>query len=280
MEQADVKSVSVPAIHRAIRVFDLLAHSRRGLTVSEISRSLGLPKSSTHRILTTLEQEHCVQKNAQTGRYYFGTKLFHLNKAALKGLALREAAKPFLISLMQRTGMTVHMAVLESRQAVIVERISPTQQTIVGTWVGRAMDVHSTAVGKALIAFLSPEEFAREIGPAMLVRHNGNTIIKMSQLKRELENIRQLGYSVDNEEDELGGRCVGAPIFDRDGRVAAAISVNSPTENMPENRIRHTAGVVMQTAVSICSRLGSNTTLLLEKLWNHGPAISSSLRAR
>src|SRR5689334_4825208 len=91
---------AVPAIRRALAVFDLLATSRRGLTISEVSRKLALPKSSTHRILATLEEHECIFRNSQSGRYYFGTKLFTLNRAALEGVGLREEAKPMLLQLM------------------------------------------------------------------------------------------------------------------------------------------------------------------------------------
>src|ERR1700676_3638991 len=134
-------SGDVPAIRRALMVFDLLAHSRRGLSVSEISRKLDFPKSSAHRILMTLESENCVRKNSQNGRYYFGVRLFSLNRAALQGLELREEAKLFLIELMRKTGLTVHMAVLEHNQAVLIEKLEPAEGVNIGTWIGRAMDV-------------------------------------------------------------------------------------------------------------------------------------------
>jgi DNA-binding IclR family transcriptional regulator len=255
----------VPAIRRALMVFDLLAHTRRGLSVSEISRKLTLPKSSTHRILTTLESEKCVHKNSQNGKYYFGVRLFSLNRAALEGLELREEAKPFLIELMKKTGLTVHMAVLEHNQAVLIEKLEPAEGVHIGTWIGRAMDVNSTAAGKALIAFMSSEELSQEINAKKFVRHNMKTIVSMSKLRAELGKVRELGYSVDDEEDELGVRCVGAPIFYGGGKVIAAISVVGTTDQTSEERIELLGEIVRQTAGSISSRLGSSQTKLFEK---------------
>lgn len=247
-----------PAIRRAISVFELLASSQRGLSLSEISRKLDLPKSSTHRILGTLEQSTCVHKNAETGRYYLGVKLIGLSKAIVEGMELRETASPLLAKLMQRTRLTVHMAVLEHGQAVLVAKLEPAGQPSVGTWVGRAMDVNSTGAGKALIAFLPPSELIKQIKSAStFVRHNHKTIVTMPRLKAELARIRELGYSVDDEEDELGMRCVGAPVFDKFGKVVAAVSVVGNTEQVPESRVEALGALVKQTAAAVSRSIGS-----------------------
>src|SRR5215472_17092606 len=117
------KAYSVPSIERALTVLEFLAQSRRGYSISELSRRLGIPKSSTHLILTTLERRGFLQKNSQTGRYCFGLQLVSLSRSALENLDLREEAKPFLQSLMQETGLTVHLAVLERNEAVIIEKV-------------------------------------------------------------------------------------------------------------------------------------------------------------
>lgn len=245
-----------PAIGRALTMLDLLAHSRRGLTSSEISRKLGLPKSSTHRILLTLERRRCIQKDPRTGRYHFALKLVDLTRAALANLELREQARPLLATLMQRTGLTVHMALLESGQAVLVERIEAPGLIKIGTWIGKAMDVNSTGVGKALIAYLPPDEFDREFGSKTFICHNQHTIIVMARLKADLARVRELGYSVDDEEDELGARCVGAPIIGADGRALAAISVVGTTAQVPETGIHELGLLVRQFSVAISARLG------------------------
>ena len=245
-----------PAIRRAVAVFELLAGSRRGLSLSEVSRKLDLPKSSTHRILSTLEQTACIHKNPESGRYYLGVKLIGLSKAIVEGLELRERATPFLAGLMNRTNLTVHMAVLEHGQAVLVAKLEPPNQPSVGTWVGKAMDANSTAVGKALIAFISPSELAKQIRESStFVRHNERTIVTLTQLKRELARIRKLGYSVDDEEDEVGTRCVGAPIFDSGGRVVAAISVVGYVDQMTIERVEELGQAVKQTAAAISANL-------------------------
>src|ERR1039457_6592079 len=143
----------IPAIGRTLAVLELLAHSRKALNISEVSRALGLPKSSTCRMLTVLESERCVQKDTRSGKYRFGFRLVGLSRAAVENLQIREVARPLLISLMLSTGLAVHLVVAESGQAILVEKIEAPGFGRIGTWPGRAMDINSTAAGKALVAF-------------------------------------------------------------------------------------------------------------------------------
>ncbi len=246
---------NIPAVGRTLALLELLAHSRKALNISEVSRALKLPKSSTFRMLAALEDEHCVQKDRKTGRYRFGFRLVGLSRAAVENLQLREVARPWLISLMLSTGLAVHLAVLESGQAIIVEKIEAPGFTRLGTWPGRAMDINSTAAGKALVAFLSPEELDREVKATAFVKHNQKTIVSLAKLKEHLVRVRELGYAVDDEEEELGTRCVGAPIFDVTGKVVAAISLAGTVDEITREGIRRLGSVVKKTAADISSRI-------------------------
>lgn len=253
---ADEAGHGVPAIRRTLAVFDLLAHARRSLSLSEISRRLELPKSSVYRILVTLEDEDCVRRNPGTGRFSLGTKLLAFSRAALEGPELREQAMPFLTWLRQKTGLTVHMAILEHWQAVLVAKLEPPDRTV-GTWIGRAMDLNSTAAGKALIAYLPADALPHQLDAAApFVRHNDHTIVSMARLREELARVRECGYSMDNEEDELGVRCVGAPVRVGD-RVAAAVSVAGFLDELKEERVGFVAGCVRRAAAAIAARLSS-----------------------
>ena len=119
------KGYSLPSADRAISVLEFLAQTKRGFSVSEISRNLALPKSSTFLILATLVNRGYLQKNAESGKYYFGANLVKLSRKVLENLDLRDVAKPFLNSLMKKTGLTVHLAVLADNQAVLIDRACP-----------------------------------------------------------------------------------------------------------------------------------------------------------
>lgn len=253
----DAKGGSVPAIERALAVLEFLARSKSGFSTSEISRRLGLPKSSTYLIVETLESRGFLQKNRQTGRYHFGLKLISLSRHAIENLDLRDEARPFLRSLMQQTQLIAHMAVLDGTEAMIVEKVEAPGTGRQTSFVGRRLDVHSTAVGKALVAYVSDDELEMIAKLKGFPKRNDNTITSLMALKRELAQVRALGYSLDNEEDEIGARCVGAPVFDANSSLVAAISVAGSVAHIPDERIQDLANLVKLTAAQLSSHLGS-----------------------
>lgn len=253
------KAGGVPAIDRALNVLECLAQSRKGYSVSELSRRLALPKSSVHLILRTLERRGYLQKQASGGRYKFGMKLIALSRTALDGVELRDEARPALAALSQRTGLTVHMGVLERSEIVIIERLESASAIRVVSWIGRRMDVNSTAVGKALIAHLPEDEFEAQVRPSQLTRRNDRTIGSMAALRTELDRVRTLGYAVCDEEDEIGVRCVGAPVLNRQGHAIAAISVAGTTLQIPPERVPELGQAVRDTAEEISARFQRST---------------------
>ncbi|MGD0414275.1 MAG: IclR family transcriptional regulator [Terriglobales bacterium] len=253
---AKLKEYSVPSIERALSVLECLAQAKRGFSLSEIGRKLRIPKSSAHLILSTLERRGFLQKNAKTGRYCFGLQLVSLSRSALENLDMREEAKPFLRSLMQQSGFTVHMAVLERDEAVIIEKVEAPGLVKLASWIGRRLDVNCTGVGKALLAFLPDDELDYLLKTKEFARHNSRTIISKSALKRDLKLVRQSGYSLDNEEDEPGVCCIGAPVFDESGRAVAAISISGIASQIGTNRVPILARMVRRVAGSISARLG------------------------
>jgi len=253
---AQPKEYSVPSIERALSVLQCLGHSKRGFSISEIGRRLKIPKSSAHLILTTLERRGFLQKNTQTGRYHFGLQLVSLSRSAIENLDLREEAKPSLHSLVQESGLTVHMAVLERDEAVIIEKVEAPGLVKLASWIGRRLDVNCTGVGKVLMAFLPPDELEYLLRTKEFARHNSRTIISKNALRRELTLVRQSGYALDNEEDEPGVRCIGAPVFDENGVGIAAVSVAGTTNQIGMDRVPSLAVQVMRTAQEISSRMG------------------------
>jgi len=247
----------VPSTMRAMKVLEFLARSKRGASVSNVSRSLALPKSSTYLLLRTLEQEGYLQRSAWSGKFYFGVRLVRLCRSALANLDLREVARPWLSNLMRQTGITVHLAVLEGNEAVIIDRISPPGSTAGADWVSRRLDVNCTGVGKALAAYLPVEQFEQLITAQRFARHNHNTIVTIAGLKRELCKVRERGYALDDEEDEIGVRCVGVPILDSNQRAFAAISLAGTTQLIPLERVESLADSLKQTASEISFQIRS-----------------------
>jgi DNA-binding IclR family transcriptional regulator len=254
---ANASRKSLPSVDRTITVLEFIAHSKRGCSVSEISRSLGLPKSSTFLVLATLVERGYLKKNAETQKYNFGVNLVKLSRKVLANLDLRDVARPFINSLMKKTGLVVHLAVLAEAEAVLIDRASPQGSFVGADWIGRALDINCSGVGKALVAFLPEDQFTQLIGVRRLARHNENTIVTMRALKRDLALVRERGYALDDEEDELGLRCIGTPIFDAEHKTVAAVSVAGTIDDIPLDRVHALAITLRQTADEISRRVQS-----------------------
>lgn len=259
-------TASVSSVDRALTCLETLAKSNRGMTLADIARKLGLPKSSIHCILLTLERRGYIYRVPNTHRYLFGIRLFNLAQEALGRLELRARASQPLRQLLEKTHMTVHMAIYEDGEAVLVEKLEPPTAVKMASHIGRRLDLHCTGVGKALLAYLPEDEINRLRTSRALARHNENTIVFSKKLQAELENIRRVGYSFDNEEDEIGIRCVGAPIFEGDQTVIAAISVAGTTAQITPATLESLSNVVKGTAKEISERFSNpiNPTLEVE----------------
>lgn len=250
------KTPSVPALVRGLAILERIARSRRGLTFAQLTRQFDFPKSSVHTLLLTLEREAYVQRDGDTGRYLIGAKVVSMGGTTVDGLALREKAASLLHALAAELRLTTHLAILDRDAAALVAKIEAPGHPQVATWIGKRVDVHCTSLGKCLIAYLPDDQLDRFIGGRRLLRHNENTIVSPALLKRELARTRALGYALDDEEEEIGIRCIGAPILNWEGTVAAAVSVTGSTSRIHSETLDSIAQRVKRTALAISRELG------------------------
>jgi DNA-binding IclR family transcriptional regulator len=253
---SDPMTHSVPAVERAVSILDMIAKSKGGLTVSQLARGLGFPKSSAHRIVLTFERCGFLHLDKESGRYRLGLRLFGLANMALNGISLREQAAPFLHQLMEKTGLTVHMAVFEHDEAVLIEKVQPPGFMKLATWVGKRVDLHCTALGKVLLAYRPEPEIDDLIKRHGLLRHNDNTIGSAGKLKENLALVVKLGYAIDDEEEEIGIRCIGVPIFESESKVVAAISVSGTTDQIRPESLAALAEELKRAAKEISEQIG------------------------
>jgi DNA-binding IclR family transcriptional regulator len=232
-------------------LLEFLAQSRGRMGVSQLARKIGIPKSSTHCLLLTLERSGYLERNQERGHYMFSPKLLALANVPLRHLAVSEIATPYLFPLMQDTHLAVHLAIQEQGEAVLIQKVEPTGVPKMATWIGKRLEIHCTAIGKALIAFLSDDDLERLTLQHPLIRHNDNTIVSLRKLKEDLKNVRRTGSSLDDEEEEVGVRCVGAPIFDEANHVIAAISAAGKTSQVTAENVSSIAQKVVDTAKRI-----------------------------
>lgn len=232
------KTQTVPALDRALSILELLASSRSGLSLPEIVEQSGLPRSTAHYLVVTLERRGYVQRNERTTRYMFGTAMVRVANSAVAGLSLRSQATPFLQRLARSTGLTAHMGILSDNECVLIAKQDPPSGSTVATWIGKRMAIHCTALGKALGSCLTRPELEALLQAHPLMRHNDNTISCRRKLFNEMEKVVRLGYSLDNEEEEVGCRCIGVPIRPREGGgVPAAISVAGSSAEIHQDRL-------------------------------------------
>lgn len=246
----------VPAVDRAFAVLELLAESRRGLSVSTVARRLAMPKSSIHAIMTTLENGGYLRKDPPTHKYFVGLRLKDLARGGLEETDTRERLRSFLLDLATKTGLTANMAVLEDSMAVLIDTVQLPGIVRIGNFIGQRMHLNCTALGKVLLAFVSDDEFHRILHGRPLIQHNQRTICSIAKLKTEMAKVRANGYAVDDEEEEIGARCVGAPVFDHRSKVVAAISVAGTTTQIPSEKIEVVSTFVKDAAEQISRALG------------------------
>ncbi|PYV16738.1 MAG: hypothetical protein DMG21_10700 [Acidobacteria bacterium] len=246
---------SVTSVERILAIMELLSQAKTGLTLPEISRRLSLPKSSTHCLLLTLERHGYLMHDPSTRRYLFDLKLYSLANSALNGINLRVQACPCLWTLSQRSHTTVHMAVLDHYEALIVEKVEPPGVRRQASWVGKRLELHCSAVGKALLAYLPEEDLMQTLANCRMPRHNDNTITSIRRLQAEIAETRCRGYSIEEEEDVIGTRCVGVPVLTSPAEAIAALSVAGTTDEIKTERIPQLIPMMKQTAAEIAEKV-------------------------
>lgn len=252
----ETKGRAIQSVVRAASIMEHLSGHKGGDGLSNISRELGLSKSTIHSLITTLEKLGYVQQDQVNGKYALGLKLFELGQVVHANMDLRTIAMPHLYSLAAKYQETGHLAVLSKGEVVYIDKVDSPRSIRIISQVGGRNPAHCTGVGKVLLAGLPEEEQARMIGDRKLGRFTANTITDPDKLKLHLEQVRQNGYAQDQEEIEIGLSCVAAPIKNHRGAAIAAISVSGPSSRIANGSIDDLIVDVIDTARLISGQLG------------------------
>jgi IclR family transcriptional regulator, KDG regulon repressor len=246
----------IHVIDRAAQILDSFGFDHQELSVSEIGAKTGLHRSTAHRILMALEYNDLIKQNPDTGKYHLGIKLFKLGHQAVSQLNLREICRPFLSRLMNETQETIHLAVLDDDQVLYLDKVEGPHALRMPSRVGRHIPTYCTSLGKAMLSCLDDHEVKNIFRSRALRPYTVNTVKTLDRLLTELRVIRRRGYSVDNEEIEIGLRCVGAPIKDHTGAMVGAISTAAPSARLAAQKIPGVGKLVMAVAAEISEQLG------------------------
>ena len=244
------------AVERALAMLEAAAQEPEGLSNAEISRKLEIPKSSASYILRTLEKQGYLHRDEESGKYRVGLKILSLSRGALSGIDVREVALPIMRHLMEKTNLTCHLAILDGPEAVYIEKVEPQGFIRMDTWVGRRMRVHATSVGKALVAHIPQPQLEKIISERAMEKRTSKTITTLPRLLKELEKIRGQGYAVDDEENNIGARCVGAPIFNQQGLIEASIGLSGTINQVNAQTMPRILEALKDAARHISMQLG------------------------
>ena len=255
----------IQVLDRALALLDALSQQGPDLALGEISQSLKLHKSTAHRLIMVLERHRLLERNSRTGRYRLGLKLFELGTKAVSQLDLREQARPFLERVVLETGETVHLCIYDDGEVVYVDKVEPARSVRLASSVGRRNPAYCTAVGKAIMAYLPEAQVEDAVRKHGLHPLTTKTVSTLEELKTELEHIRELGYAIDDEENEEGVCCVGAVVRGFDGDPVAAISVSGPTFRLGKEKVVMVAQSVIAAADGLSKELGFVATPLVEE---------------
>jgi DNA-binding IclR family transcriptional regulator len=222
----------IQVVARMMKLLDVLAGHPEPLGLKQVAQYTGLHPSTAHRILSAMAADRLVDR-VEPGSYRLGMRLLELGNLVKSRINVREMALPVMRELHAQTGETVNLSVRHDDEIVYVERTSSGRSAMrVVHVIGTRAALHITAAGKLFLleeGFPKLREYAKRTG---LAGHTKNTITSLPLLERELERIQRQGWATDNEEAEIGVRCVAAAVRDDAGHLVAALSISSPADRM------------------------------------------------
>lgn len=242
-------------MEKAGNVLNLFSFKHPEWGVSEVAKTLGLPKSTTSEIMASLASQ-CLLSRTDEGRYRLGWRLFHLSQVLLDNTDFCIEARKVMRELVERWGETSHLAVLDEGQVLYVEKLQGTPAVqILLSHVGGRLPAHCSGIGKVLLAHQECPEVMALVEQQGLQPFTPHTITSLDRLAEELEEVRKQGYAYDHEEVVLGLCCVAAPIYDLKGHVLAAISLSVPAYRFYPKEDTYTMTIV-KAAQKISEGLG------------------------
>ena len=246
----------IASVQRAVDILNLFDARHVELGTTEIASALGLPKSTISGLVHTLEANNLLEQNNTNRKYRLGVRLVEYGSLLLNQIDLRLVAMPFLENLLTWCNESVNLAVWDGSYVVYIERLFGTNLLGMRSEIGKREPIHTTALGKSILSCLSERDLQNEINRVDLFPKTPYTLTNPDALINDIRLSHQRGYAIDNEENELGGRCVAAPILDFRGKPVAALSISVPMQRLPEENFPKFGLKVMEVSNAISRRLG------------------------
>lgn len=221
----------VGPVSKALAVLTYIAERRHPVSLTTVSTALGIPKTSAFRYLRTLAQAGFIDHDGLQDRYGLGTQFHAIARANAHVHRLREQARPAMRALMGEFNETINLAVKDAGSVVYVDQVEPLRSLQMRARIGDVHPLHSTALGKAILAFVPAPEL-RDYLERPLSERTGRTLIETEEIERQLRQVRSTGYATESGENEDGALCVGVALFDGSDYPVAALSISAPLHRM------------------------------------------------
>jgi IclR family transcriptional regulator, KDG regulon repressor len=252
------QSKIIGSIQRALDILDLFDKGQAEMGTTDISKALSMPKGTVAGLVFTLEQNGYLDQNPANRKYRLGFKLAERAGVLLSQFDLRQISAPILLDLRDICNESVNLGLLVGSDVVYIERLIGTNALSMRSEIGKREKAHSTALGKAIIAYLPEPSIQKYLSTTEFISVTSKTITDQSSFLVELQRTKDRGYAIDDEENEPGGRCVAAPIFDLDCKPVAAISISVPIQRMTVSQIPAFGEQVRSSARQISRKLGAS----------------------
>ncbi len=237
---------------KLFELLELIARTNHGISGKSLSMESGIPQSSTFRMLKFMVDHDYLR--VQNGLYTLGAGFVRLGNVAFQQNPLTKIAHPILEELARQTQETVHLAKLQGDQIIYIDKVDGSRPIRMGSLIGKMNPLYCTGVGKAIFAFLGDSAIDSLLPGMEYKKFTKNTITSESEMREELQKIRERGYAVDDCEHEAGVYCLAAPILDRNGRSIAGISI-SGAEIYMRDQSKHLADLVVLASQNISEKL-------------------------
>ncbi len=247
---------SVQSVDRALNIMEIISDYSNGLGITDISEKSSLHKSTVHRILKTLIDNGYVEQDGVSKNYLITFKLYNLGKRKIENLDIVKVAKPSIEILSTKVKETVHLVIRDGADVVYIDKVEADNTINMSSKVGRRSPVYCTSVGKSMLAYETDEVIKSVWDESNILKYTENTIIDYNNFLRELAKVKELGYALDNEENEIGVVCIGAPIFDHTNKVIGAISISGPSNRIENKGIETLKEEILKMVKNISRDLG------------------------
>lgn len=245
----------IPNLRNACRLMELLGTKKEGLNIAELTRLLGVSRTSVLRIASTLADEGFLEENDR--KFRLGYSLIRLGSRALENSDIRTLAHPVLEELAVQTRETAHLAIMANDKSLILDVCDSPNPLRVASRPGTMVDLHCSSTGKVFLAFLFPNELESFYKGKTIKPYTANTKDSYERIKEDIAATCRQGYGLDDEEFSEGVRCLAAPIYNSFGHVVAAVGITGSTSRFTKVKIKEMAGSVMNAANQISKKLGS-----------------------